>query len=112
VQHWTLDLDALTAEASSAGYRQLTPRRPPFDARAAAAAIAANVASAQDDALLEWSEDRRSVRIRTTDAINPEGGQLAKQTEQSRRKRLRVELRQTMPREWEEYAAARWRRSR
>ena len=91
MQHWILDLVARTAECTTSGHRQLSPMRPPMskdDMRRIAADLANKVATSANDPRLEWSADRKRVRVRAL-AVNPAGDLLANQTKASRSRRLK-----------------------
>jgi hypothetical protein len=61
---------------------------------------------------VRWSADRTAVQILAALAINPEGGPLAKQTADGRRKRLGESLRPRLAEvNWRESSRWRWRKN-
>jgi hypothetical protein len=89
LQHWTVNLDTLTASPEPAGRRQLRPLVPRLKVEPLVAEIVELVAAGVEDDRLGWSTDRQTVRVRISKIIPADGFQ---QTVAGRRKRFRDKL--------------------
>ena len=89
LQHWTVDVKAMTATLDGQGSRQLRPMQRSIDVARIAEEVAQLVLSCEKDSRLSWKgENRVKVHI---DKILPDGSAV-KQTLASRRKRFWLAL--------------------
>jgi hypothetical protein len=93
LQHWVVDLQALTAHCEPAGKRQISPMREAMTAKdmeCVAVELRELVVARADDPRLKWVEGRDRVRVLSGVIINPTGD-VPKQTldgPRGRRRRL------------------------
>ena len=92
LQHWTVDLQEVTAHCEKTGFRQLKPRRASFDAGAAAREVASLIALRKPDARVQWKNDTTLI-IKIGEIVSES---LPKQTRAGQRKRFRAELTKEM----------------
>ncbi len=89
LQHWSLNLDDMTADCEETGYRQLKKPNPPLKIEPIAAEIIGAILGHKEHTHLDWLKNG-GVRVRTTELL---GGQaIPKQTMDKRRKNLREGL--------------------
>ena len=88
-QHWTLDMDALTAQHGSVGRRQIRPMQPRLDVRPLAEQVSQLIIQGSKDPRLRWNDDG-SVRVLIGEILPIDSA--VKQTLQDRRKRFWARL--------------------
>lgn len=97
IQTWTVNPGRATADLAAERKRRIRPMQPAVDCDALAEELVGLVLGCADDDRLQWTGDRRRVRIRTTDALPA----AAKQTTEGRLKRLRKSLKEQLsPHGW------------
>jgi hypothetical protein len=109
VQHWAVNLVDMTAEMVSSTKRRLHAASKPLDVQPMAEQVAKLMTDGADSDLLEWSRDRKSVRVLSGRVIPSSGPQ---QTVAARRKRFAGALSEILtPEGWSPSAQpGRWER--
>lgn len=85
LQHWSVDLDEMTAEITKVGYRQLYPLVPRISIKPMAAEGVERIVNGDEDNRLQWLDDG-SVKVRTCRIFPTNSGY--KRTVEGRRQRL------------------------
>ena len=108
IQEWELDLGTMTATLKDAGYRQLSPRQPSFNAKPIAEEIGNLILAGKHDVRLEWI-GAGEVRVLIGEILPQDSA--VKETLTGRRKRFRDELQKKLAGTcWQEAKAHTWKK--